>query len=80
MQSRARFLGQRDPPADEVATGVVAEGAGQQAGPGEYLEPVADADDRAPGGDERAQRIAEMAGAAVADVEGEEASAPSASP
>ena len=70
--SRARLRGQADPPAHEVTAGVVAKGAGQQPGPGEHLEPVADADHRAAGGDEGAQGVAEAARAAIADVEAEQ--------
>ena len=64
---------QRDPAAVEVAAGVVAERAGQQAGAVEHLEAVADADDRAPAGDERAQALAEAAAVGRREVEREHA-------
>ena len=61
MHRELGSLAKRDPPAHEVPAGVVAEGAGQQSGPGEHLEPVADADHRAARGDEAAQGVAEVA-------------------
>ncbi len=52
---------------------VVAEGAGQQAGAGQHLEAVADADDRAAAGDEVAQPLAEAAAVGQREVEGQHA-------
>ena len=58
---RVRLLGQLDPAAVEVPGLVVTERAGEQAGPGQHLEPVADAEQRPAGGDELAQRLAQPA-------------------
>ena len=52
---------------------VVAERAGQQAGAGQHLEAVADADDRAAAGDERPQPFAEPTAVGEGEVEGEHA-------
>ena len=75
-----RLGGELDPAAVEAAVLVVTESARQQAGAGQHLEPVADADDWSAARHERSEALAEAPTGGAGQVEPEHAPAPSASP